>query len=93
MCAGRVANSDKQTRDGLYAWPEGLELNGLSYSRLVGFDAASAAIEAKGQTEWFLDWLGRDVNDLQQPYEHLAGVLRQAGKYDMADDILLFLFS
>ena len=88
---GRKLNTDPKSSDKLYGWPKKLELNGLSYTRLAGFDAASADIKDKRETEWILGWLIRDINYNQQSYEHLANVLRKAGKYDMADDIL-FIF-
>ncbi|MCP4624876.1 MAG: hypothetical protein GY850_15330 [bacterium] len=85
---GWKLDADPKSSDGLYGWPKKLELNGLNYTRLVGFVAASEIIKTKGQTEWFIDRLNRDINYNQQSYEHLAAVLRKAGKDDMADDIV-----
>ena len=39
-------------------------------------------------SEWFVDWLARDQPFTPQPYEQLAGVLREMGHGEEANDVL-----
>ena len=40
---------------------------------------------------WYVDWLGRDASFSPQPYRQLAGVFREAGADDKANEILYAL--
>ena len=80
-----VVDAWQDRKDG---WPEKLELEGFTYNRLGGFGAAAGMEIADRETKWFTTWLAKDQSYSPQPYEQLAGVLREAGKNDKADDIL-----
>lgn len=72
------------------SWPNDLEseLDGFIYNRLGGFGGTGAAEMADRKSSWFEDWLTKDKTYSPQPYEQLAKVLRTAGQYGKADDIL-----
>jgi hypothetical protein len=77
-----------QDTDEKGAWPPHLELDGFSYKSLGGWGSASSANTIARSTAWYLDWLRRDDSFSSQPYQHLAEVLRTAGAYSKANDIL-----
>jgi len=70
------------------AWPETLALEGLTYQRLGRFGAEGMADTAQRENAWFINWLARDRAYSPQPYEQLAGVLRDGGQAGKADDAL-----
>ncbi len=65
------------------AWPKFVELEGFTYDRLRRVGPAAVS-----EIQWFIDWLADDESYTPQPYEQLASVLRKAGQYDKANDIL-----
>jgi hypothetical protein len=64
------------------AWPKkGAHLHGFSYDRI-------SSDMMKWPTSRYGDWLARDHSASLQPYQQLAKVLREAGAYDKANDVL-----
>ncbi|GAA1843406.1 hypothetical protein [Asanoa iriomotensis] len=75
----RHANIDV-IEDAPATWPSRIKLDGLTYR---SFDSGASLRER-------IDWLRRDPSGHQsQPYEHLASVLRGAGRNDAARQVLL----
>jgi uncharacterized protein YjbI with pentapeptide repeats len=70
------------------SWPEMLELEGFTYRRLGGLGAEGEADIGKRNSAWFIEWLARDPTYSQQPYEHLAKVLRASGQGEKAGEVL-----
>jgi hypothetical protein len=70
------------------AWPHRLDLDGFTYDRLGGLGVDPEAAVGKRASEWFVNWLARDEPYSPQPYEQLAGVLREMGHPEMATDVL-----
>jgi hypothetical protein len=70
------------------AWPNKIELEGFSFSRLGGFGARGTDNMGSRKVEWLKQWLDRDESYSPQPYEQLATVLQNAGYKDKANDIL-----
>lgn len=70
------------------AWPENLELEGFAYVRLGGLSEQSATNMAARDLLWFVEWLEKMERYSPQPYEQLASTLREAGRSDVADEVL-----
>lgn len=70
------------------AWPDALDLDGFTYTRLCGIASNGASDIATRQISWFKKWLEKQKSYSPQPYEQLAGVLRKEGYNDKADDVL-----
>lgn len=71
------------------AWPMNLDLEGFSYTRLGGFENATAEANMLVRpTSTYIRLLERDRTASPQPYEHLAQVFRAAGEPSKANDIL-----
>jgi hypothetical protein len=71
------------------AWPDTLNLNGFTYSRLGGLygDGGRSDIAARKAKD-FIAWLGKSRNYSPQPYQQLASVLRSMGRPETASAIL-----
>ena len=72
-------------------WPDNVELNGLTYTRLGGFGGDDEGRSGARQSDWLIDWLQTDRTFSPQPYRQLAQALREAGEDSDADDILVAL--
>jgi uncharacterized protein YjbI with pentapeptide repeats len=70
------------------AWPNQLVLDGFTYIRLGGLEGDGASDLNRRDVGWFKEWLAKQQPYSPQPYEQLAGVLRQAGQTQKARDIL-----
>ena len=75
-------------QDSPKSWPEDLELDGFTYTRLGGFGADASNNMATRDTDWLEGWLEKYNGDSPQPYQQLAKVLRQMGHEDKAADVL-----
>jgi uncharacterized protein YjbI with pentapeptide repeats len=69
-------------------WPDKLELTGFTYAHLGGIDTAGTDDPANRETNWYINWLERQVSYSPQPYEQLASVLRKSGLSDKAEEVL-----
>ncbi|MCH9019254.1 MAG: hypothetical protein IIA73_02680 [Proteobacteria bacterium] len=76
-------------QDHMKAWPKVLELEGFTYSRLLGFGTAPDVNMPARDVNWFIGWLERDTSFSPQPYGQLAAALRQSG-YDAKADAILY---
>jgi hypothetical protein len=70
------------TKEGV--WPPELDLDGFTYR---GFGRSDVDAATRG-SEWFGNWLAKDNPYSPQPYEQLAGVLREMGHGEEANDVL-----
>ncbi len=71
---------DRFDRDRDDAWPQELELDGFTYSRLGGMAGDGASEMTVRDLGWFEKWLKKQKLYSPQPYEQLAGVFRKAGQ-------------
>jgi hypothetical protein len=71
------------------SWPETLELEGFTYARFGGSsgEGREAYMQARPITA-YTAWLDRVPTFSPQPYEHLAGLFREAGEPEKANAIL-----
>ena len=72
------------------SWPNEIELDGYTYSRLSGFAAGEQESDRwfdRG-TKWMTEWLSKHEPYSPQPYEQLAKVLTESGHKDTANEIL-----
>lgn len=76
-------------QDSQSAWPSALELDGFSYDGFGGFEQNQSERPYDRPIGWFVDWLGRDTTYSAQPFQHLAGLFKQAGRNDIADKLLV----
>ena len=77
------------------AWPKNLklELDGFTYKR---FETSGKVTLYERGSQWFIDWLAKGTEKQlrehkiysPQPYQQLAGVLRNTGLASIADDLL-----
>jgi hypothetical protein len=72
------------------SWPPKgyLELEGFRYDRLGGLGAGGGSETSSREPEWYVDWLARDVSFAPQPYQQLAGILREMGDGSRANAVL-----
>ena len=81
-------------QDSVSVWPDNLsiELEGFSYKQFEGFQEKAQPSAFNRGSAWFVEWLKKDGTYSPQPYRQLAGVLRAAGRHEMAEDILFASF-
>jgi uncharacterized protein YjbI with pentapeptide repeats len=81
----RVAN----LVDAENAWPArgNLGLEGFAFTRLGGFDGATASQMRGRGMDWWDGWVRRDPSYSTTPYEQLAAALVLAGERGAADEI------
>jgi hypothetical protein len=70
------------------AWPEELELDGFTYTRLGGMTGDGPSDLTRRDVRWFRGWLAKQKAYSPQPYEQIAGVFRNAGQTQKAIAIL-----
>jgi hypothetical protein len=73
------------------SWPDELNLDGFTYSRLgglFGHDVPLSKQIAERESKWFVDWMARDKSYSPQPYNQLAGILNKMGYPDKANAVL-----
>ena len=70
------------------AWPQQLDLEGFTYTRLGGYRGGEGSDIVKRAAGDFVDWLAKDPDYSPLPYTQLAGVLKQAGDVEKAKRIL-----
>ena len=72
------------------AWPRVLHLEGFSYQRQIRTDGgdANAAGDDGDRAGQLIGWLARQQPFSPQPYQQLAGILRQSGDNETAKAIL-----
>jgi hypothetical protein len=72
------------------AWPRVLHLEGFSYQRQIRSDGgdANAAGDGGDRADQLIGWLARQQPFSPQPYQQLAGILRQSGDNETAKAIL-----
>ena len=68
------------------SWPNELDMDGFTYSRLGGLFEGEAFEDRK--SEWFIEWLARERKYSRQPYHQLASVLSSTGHPEKANAIL-----
>jgi hypothetical protein len=75
-------------QDDADSWPPLIDLEGLRYDRLAGQLLVVNSGKPPRTREAWIDWLARNRNFSQQPYNQLAGVLAAAGRRDTSEAIL-----
>ncbi|MBU0515276.1 MAG: hypothetical protein KJ621_10945 [Proteobacteria bacterium] len=70
-------------------WPHRLHLDDFTYNHLGGTHEGFKSPDMTDRpASWFIDWLARQKTYSPQPYEHCAKVLREAGRPDVANEVL-----
>ena len=76
-------------QDARNAWPDTLELDGFTYSRLGGFTGGETNdVMNQRDARWFIKWLSKQAEFSPQPYEYLAKMLRNGGRMKAARKVL-----
>ncbi|MDO8550028.1 MAG: hypothetical protein Q7S39_07765, partial [Ignavibacteria bacterium] len=73
------------------SWPDELNLDGFTYSRLGGLFGQDAPLSkqiAERDSRWFVDWMAKDKSYSPQPYHQLAGILNKMGYPEKANAVL-----
>jgi len=73
------------------SWPDELNLDGFTYSRLGGLFGQDVLLNkqiAERDSEWFIKWMAKDKSYSPQPYHQLAGILNKMGYPDKANAVL-----
>ena len=71
-----------------------IDLTGFEYAQFMRFAVHRGTqhpIIPDRDTSWLVNWLSLQTSFNQQPYEQLATVLRQYGRQDKADEIMIAL--
>ena len=79
-CPGGTAESGRSRSN--------LELEGLRYSRIAGSKQDGRSKTASSEAQYFIDWIQKDSSFSLQPYVELASALRDAGKRQLANDVV-----
>lgn len=74
--------------DTLDSWPNRIELGGFTYRQLGGFKQENRDEPSERPADIFAEWLKRDKTFSFLSYQQLASVLRDAGKFSTADEVL-----
>lgn len=82
--------STNSLQDVADAWPRVLHLEGFSYQRQIRTDGgdANASTDDGDRADQLIGWLERQQPFSPQPYQQLAGILRQSGDNETAKAIL-----